>query len=60
MEAEIQQLHLELDDARQHIEELQTTHEEVTVEKLTYLSKVSKRLYNIGSGYLEIKVYVIK
>lgn len=60
MEAEIQQLHLELDDARHHIEELQTTHEEVTVEKLTYLSKVTKKSYNIGSGYLEIKVYVIK
>ncbi|CAD8100266.1 unnamed protein product [Paramecium sonneborni] len=39
LQADINLLKGELDDAHHHIEELQTTHEEVTVEKMTYLSK---------------------
>ncbi|CAD8177535.1 unnamed protein product [Paramecium octaurelia] len=39
LQAEINLLRGELDDAHHHIDEQQTTHEEVTVEKMTYLSK---------------------
>lgn len=48
-----------MDDAHHMIDELHATHEEVTVEKLTYLSKVNE-MSLLGSRFMEIEIYLIE